>query len=599
MTPLRAVALAVLAVVAGVAPAAAHHTGVYTPKDNAISANFKQLKFSLQAGKFDVALRLYDEGALRAEMRARAAALPAGLEARTRAALAAHDAGEAERGLMLFFVALARDLAREADRRLAAGAAAAAVGPRFLEAIWRYYNLVDFAVGQRDPRASVASGRGSARSRPAARVVRSHRADPVRPHRHDNNSPKEGLMRRMTWLVVLVTLAVAGTWMAAPALSQSKVVKIGDLGSKVGVFEGYGKYQTMGMQLAVDELNARGGVLGHKVEIVSEDDETKPAPAVRKAEKLILQDDVKLLVGAVSSGATMAVMDVTKKHKTIHWNSVSCAEFMRTTKFHKYYFSNQPDSRMQANGLARYIVDRMGKKVYIFYTDYAMGQSDGRQFKTALEKLGGEVVGVAGAPLDTKDFSPWFGAINQSNPDVLFVAFAGTDSLRLMTQLHSFGMTKKYKLAGIDCFLLQQDLPAIAEPMEGFVQLNHFSPHNPDKNMQAYNERFKKKFGTDANIAAGSYDAVLFWAAAVEKAKSFDPDKVAEAHEGMCRDNTHIGRQCIRKEDHQVVMDMHLYQVKGGKNLPIARIAGNDSIGEAMVGKDPVEGFTWEIKKKN
>src|SRR5437879_13576808 len=83
---------------------------------------------------------------------------------------------------------------------------------------------------------------------------------------------------------------------------------------------------------------------------------------------------------------------------------------MRTTKFHKYYFSNQPDSRMQANGLAKYIIDRMGKRVYIFYTDYAMGQSDGRQFKTALERLGGEVVGVAGAPLDTKDFSPWFGA---------------------------------------------------------------------------------------------------------------------------------------------------------------------------------------------
>jgi len=92
---------------------------------------------------------------------------------------------------------------------------------------------------------------------------------------------------------------------------------------------------------------------------------------------------------------------------------------------------------------------------------------------------------------------------------------------------------------------------------------------------------------------------VLFWAAAVEKAKSFDPDKVAEAHEGMCVDGTHIGRQCIRKDDHQVVMDMHLYQVKGGKNLPIARIAGGDTIGDAMVGKDPVAGFTWELKKKN
>jgi len=406
-------------------------------------------------------------------------------------------------------------------------------------------------------------------------------------------------MRRMTWLVVLVALTIAAAWMAAPALSQSKVVKIGDLGSKVGVFEGYGKYQTMGIQMAVEELNAKGGVLGHKIEIVSEDDETKPAPAVRKAEKLILQDEVKLLVGAVSSGATMAVMDVTKKHKTIHWNSVSCAEFMRTTKFHKWYFSNQPDSRMQANGLAKYILDKMGKRVYIFYTDYAMGQSDGRQFKTAFEKLGGEVVGVAGAPLDTKDFSPWFGAINGSGADVLFLAFAGTDSLRLMTQLHSFGMTKKYKLAGIDCFLLQQDLAAIAEPMEGFVQLNHFSAFNPDPNMQAFNAKFKKKYGIDANIAAGAYDAVLFWAAAVEKAKTFDSDKVSEAHEGMCLDNTHIGRQCIRKEDHQVVMDMHLYRVEKGRNLPIARIAGSDTIGEPMVGKDPVEGFTWEIKKKN
>jgi branched-chain amino acid transport system substrate-binding protein len=405
-------------------------------------------------------------------------------------------------------------------------------------------------------------------------------------------------MKRLTWLALFVAVVASAVWVAAPAMSQPKVVKIGDLGSKVGVFEGYGKYQTWGVQMAVEEINAKGGVLGHKIEIVSEDDETKPAPAVRKAEKLILQDGVKMIVGAVSSGATMAMMDVTKKHKTIHWNSVSCAEFMRTTKFHKYYFSNQPDSRQQATGLAKYIVDKMGRKVYIFYTDYAMGQSDARQFKTALEKLDGEVVGVAGAPLDTKDFSPWFGAINSSGADVLFLAFAGTDSLRLMTQLHSFGMTKKYKLAGIDCFLLQQDLAAIAEPMEGFVQLNHFSAYNPDANMQAFNAKFKKKFGVDANIAAGAYDAVYFWKAAVEKAGSFDPDKVAEAHEGLCIDNTHIGRQCIRKEDHQVIMDMHLYRVEKGKNLPIARIDGASAIGQAMVGKDPLEGFTWEIKKK-
>src|SRR6202162_2919246 len=113
-------------------------------------------------------------------------------------------------------------------------------------------------------------------------------------------------MQTKAVLAVCLSLSCRATVATLAPAQSPKVVKIGDLGSKVGVFEGYGKYQTMGMTLAVEELNAKGGVLGHKIEIVSEDDETKPAPAVRKAEKLILQDDVKLLVGAVSSGATMA-----------------------------------------------------------------------------------------------------------------------------------------------------------------------------------------------------------------------------------------------------------------------------------------------------
>ena len=150
---------AVFVVIAG-GPAPAHHVGTYVPSDNAISANFKEIKFSIQAGKFDVARRLFETGAVRAEMRAQAARLPAGLEEATRAALGAGDGRRAERCLMVFFAGLSRDLALEADRRLAdtkepAGARMAAA-QKFLEAIWRYYNLVDFAVTQYDPKASVA-----------------------------------------------------------------------------------------------------------------------------------------------------------------------------------------------------------------------------------------------------------------------------------------------------------------------------------------------------------------------------------------------------------------------------------------------------------
>ena len=143
-----------------VAPASAHHVGAYVPKDNAVTTNFKQVKFSVQASKFDVALRLFEAGPLRAEMRAHAATLPAGLEDGTRAALTAGDGPEVERRLMIFFAALARDLALEADHQLARPDSTAETrvdtGRKFLEAIWRYYNLVDFAVATRDNKASVS-----------------------------------------------------------------------------------------------------------------------------------------------------------------------------------------------------------------------------------------------------------------------------------------------------------------------------------------------------------------------------------------------------------------------------------------------------------
>jgi hypothetical protein len=149
---------ALLLVLILAAPALAHHVGSYTPRDNDVSANFKQLKFSVQAGRFDVARRLYDTGALRRELRAQADRLPVGLDESIRAALERSDGREAERGLMVFVVALVRDLALEADRQLSdpatTVAARAAAGRKFLDAIWRYYNLVDFTVSQRAPKAS-------------------------------------------------------------------------------------------------------------------------------------------------------------------------------------------------------------------------------------------------------------------------------------------------------------------------------------------------------------------------------------------------------------------------------------------------------------
>ena len=158
----RALALGLIALMLGGMPAAAtaHHLGSYTPRDNEISANFKQLKFAIQAGKFDVAQRLFASGAVRKHMQTMAGRLPAGLESQIAGSLHTRDGSAAEHGLVIFLAALTRDLALEAERQVSDGGVPsevrAAAGRKFLEAIWRYYNLVDFAISQYDPKAAVA-----------------------------------------------------------------------------------------------------------------------------------------------------------------------------------------------------------------------------------------------------------------------------------------------------------------------------------------------------------------------------------------------------------------------------------------------------------
>jgi hypothetical protein len=141
-------------------PAGAHHVGVYTARDNEVSQNFKQLKAALGARKHDVALQLFDNGAVRRAMGSDAARLPAGLEARTREALRAGDAAQAEALIVALVAALAREMAVEAAAQArVTGTPADArrtAATRFIEAIWRYWNLIDYAVSQREPKAAVA-----------------------------------------------------------------------------------------------------------------------------------------------------------------------------------------------------------------------------------------------------------------------------------------------------------------------------------------------------------------------------------------------------------------------------------------------------------
>jgi hypothetical protein len=155
-----------LAIVAGVllsgslsGPAGAHHVGAFTPKDDELTKNFKDIKYASQAGRFDVALKLFDAGAVHATMERFEADLPRGLEDGLRAALKADDLGGVESRLARFLAFLTRERVRTALARLRESRGSPADrrerARKLLDAAWRYYNLVDFAISKSDPKASV------------------------------------------------------------------------------------------------------------------------------------------------------------------------------------------------------------------------------------------------------------------------------------------------------------------------------------------------------------------------------------------------------------------------------------------------------------
>jgi len=149
--------------------------------------------------------------------------------------------------------------------------------------------------------------------------------------------------------------------------------RFGDLGSKVGVFGGLREIPTMAIQLAVEEVNAKAASSAQD-RVISRT--MRPSPPRRaQGEKLILQDDVSSSSGRVQRG-TMAVMDVTKKHKVVHWELRPCAESCGPQVPQVLLLEPARFAQCRPTGSPKYISTRWASAFYIFYTDYAMGQSD-------------------------------------------------------------------------------------------------------------------------------------------------------------------------------------------------------------------------------
>jgi branched-chain amino acid transport system substrate-binding protein len=365
------------------------------------------------------------------------------------------------------------------------------------------------------------------------------------------------------------------------AFGEAKPFKIGTEQPMTGVAALGGKTSLVGVQMAVDRINAAGGILGRPVELIVADDESKPDVGRRGVEKLVTEDKIDAHVGGYLSNVCLACAPVFIEHKIVNMITVCLDTTLTTTHCNRYTFRPFDYAPAQAVAFAPYLVNKLGKKWHIAYADYAWGQSTRDAYAEQIKKLSGEVVGTTGIPIGTADMTPFLSKIS-GDFDGLFFIFFGRDAINIVNQAYDLGLAKKYKWAGDGAIAVASQLPALGDKIEGFVGIDRYVPVLDPPLDTPWHKKFfdeavarLKKVDPSGPLpdryVQSNFEAMNSLKLGIEKSGfqgPADSDKLIAALEGLEMkesDDFPGGDKLLRKEDHQAFVREFIFEMKAGK----------------------------------
>jgi branched-chain amino acid transport system substrate-binding protein len=326
-----------------------------------------------------------------------------------------------------------------------------------------------------------------------------------------------------TALAVAVSLAVGGV---VPATAQGPI-RIGASLSLTGTYAKLGKNQHEGYQLCEKDLNAKGGLLGRKVQFVVYDDQSMPATAVRLYEKLITEDKVDAIMGPYSSPVTEAAVNVTEKYK-----KVMVAPLAATTsifkKGRKYIFMVISPAEVYLEGLLDMAAKRGLKTVAVVNEDTLFSKAAASGAVELAKKKGLQVVFTEAYPKGNTDFSALLTKLKAANADVLAAATYFDDAVALTRQMKELDVNPKMYgvTVGGDLPEFYDTLKQNAEYIYGATQ---WEPTLPYPGNQEWHETYKKEFGHEPSYhSAAGYAGCVIYAEAAKRANALDADRVRE-----------------------------------------------------------------------
>jgi branched-chain amino acid transport system substrate-binding protein len=355
---------------------------------------------------------------------------------------------------------------------------------------------------------------------------------------------------RRQFLKISGAAAVAGATMPlhqAPALAQAGPVKIGVLAAKAGVTAPVGESGLRGTQWAVERINAGGGVLGRKVELVVEE-ESNPKDTVERFRKLVLQAKVDVVTGVISTGVGLAIGPAAEEEKRLllMWDGTTQKGVEETMPKPRYAFrsvDNEAEAVMASILTARHFKGKI-KTVAGINNDYSYGRDNWAAFLAIMKKFGMNVTPVAELwpKLGETSFTSHVATLQQAKPDLIFCSFWSGDAPILLKQAHAAGLTASTKLVMTTAGGVHEQLKKAFAP-EGMI-LGYNSLYFEDPKASTLSREFtrwhQEKFKEWPNYESDhGYFTVVAYKAAVEKAakaaggKWPTVEQVAEALEGI------------------------------------------------------------------
>lgn len=369
-------------------------------------------------------------------------------------------------------------------------------------------------------------------------------------------------------IFTIFILSIAGLCLFGlrSSVSAGEVLKIGLNYPETGPYAKQGLDQRRSAELAMEEINAAGGILGKNIQLVYRDTKSQPPVAKANAIELYEKEGVEMIFGGSSSGVAIAVGKVAKAQKKLFFGTLTYSTETTGEEGNKYIFRECYDSGMAARVLSAYLKKNFGGKKYFYITaDYSWGWTTEESFRKYTDTTEKDKHKGMLTKLGTTDFKSVLDAAKEANPDVLVIVQFGRDMENSVKQAFEMGLKKSMQII-VPNMTIDMAEGAGPEAMEGVISATPWYWKVPaEENYPrgiAFVRKYEDKFKRYPSTAGASAYVILYqYKEAVERAKTFETEAVIKALEG----HKYTGlkdEQYWRAFDHQSVQTVYAIKIK-------------------------------------